>query len=138
MSEKSLGIGMEASLWKWMKVFQNSNVCLKAQLLKLSSENIVFLTVIVSLHSFLKKMFAKYQSLILLHKRQFLYFSKHQKCFMHTSHFITYNIKETRYWEKQEFLLHLQGYSFFLFYWSIVDIQCCVHFKYTVKWFSYT
>ena len=24
------------------------------------------------------------------------------------------------------------------FYWSIVDFQCCVSFKYTAKWFSYT
>ena len=29
---------------------------------------------------------------------------------------------------------------FFLknFYWSIVDLQCCVSFRYTAKWISYT
>ena len=27
---------------------------------------------------------------------------------------------------------------FFLFYWSIVDLQYCVSFRYTAKWFSYT
>ena len=27
---------------------------------------------------------------------------------------------------------------FFLFYWSIVDLQCCVSFRYIAKWFSYT
>ena len=27
---------------------------------------------------------------------------------------------------------------YFLFYWSIVHLQCCVNFYYTSKWFSYT
>ena len=27
---------------------------------------------------------------------------------------------------------------FFLFYWSIVDLQYCVSFRYTAKWFRYT
>ena len=27
---------------------------------------------------------------------------------------------------------------FFNFYWSIVDLQCCVSFSYTAKWISYT
>ena len=26
----------------------------------------------------------------------------------------------------------------FVLYWSIIDSQCCVSFKYTAKWFSYT
>ena len=25
-----------------------------------------------------------------------------------------------------------------LIYWNIVDLQCCVHFRYTAKWFSFT
>lgn len=41
-----------------------------------------------------EKMFAKCPSLILLHKEQLLNFSKHQKCVMHTSHFITHHIKK--------------------------------------------
>ena len=28
--------------------------------------------------------------------------------------------------------------SQFLFFWSIVDLQCCVNFCYTAKWFNYT
>ena len=24
------------------------------------------------------------------------------------------------------------------FYWNIVDLQCCISFRYTAKWFSYT
>ena len=26
----------------------------------------------------------------------------------------------------------------FILYWGIVDLQCCVNFRYTAKWFSYT
>ena len=26
----------------------------------------------------------------------------------------------------------------FSFYWSVVDLQCCLHFSCTAKWFSYT
>ena len=26
----------------------------------------------------------------------------------------------------------------FILYWSIVDLKCCVSFRYTAKWFSYT
>ena len=29
------------------------------------------------------------------------------------------------------------SYFFLILYWSIVDEQCCVSFRYTVKWFSY-
>ena len=29
-------------------------------------------------------------------------------------------------------------FSLFTFYWSLVDLQCCVSFKCTAKWFSYT
>ena len=28
-------------------------------------------------------------------------------------------------------------YLFIYFYWSIVNLQCCVSFKWTAKWFSY-
>ena len=28
--------------------------------------------------------------------------------------------------------------TLFFFYWSIVDLQCCVNFWYTAQWFSYT
>ena len=38
------------------------------------------------------------------------------------------------------FKIFLLKYSWFLknFYWSIVDLQCCISFWCTVKWFSYT
>ena len=26
----------------------------------------------------------------------------------------------------------------FILYWSIVDLQCCISFRHTAKWFSYT
>ena len=28
--------------------------------------------------------------------------------------------------------------SFKIFYWHIIDLQCCVSFRYIAKWFSYT
>ena len=34
--------------------------------------------------------------------------------------------------------LMLPGILFYLFLLSIVDVQCCVSFRYTAKWFSYT
>ena len=30
------------------------------------------------------------------------------------------------------------NYTIFIFYWSIVDLQCCVGFRCTKMWFSYT
>ena len=33
---------------------------------------------------------------------------------------------------------HLTEIFFNLFYWSIVDLQCCVNFCCTAQWFSYT
>ena len=30
------------------------------------------------------------------------------------------------------------GFLKFLFYWNIVDLQCCIYFFCTAKWFSYT
>ena len=32
----------------------------------------------------------------------------------------------------------VKGWRLFFLYWSIVDLQCCVNFCYTAKWFSYT
>ena len=32
----------------------------------------------------------------------------------------------------------LSDFFFFNFYWSIVDLQCCVNFRCTAKWISYT
>ena len=32
----------------------------------------------------------------------------------------------------------LKGNIIFLFYWCIADLQCCVNFFCTAKWFSYT
>ena len=36
------------------------------------------------------------------------------------------------------FFLFLKKILFTHFYWSIVGLQCCVHFCYTLKWISYT
>ena len=36
--------------------------------------------------------------------------------------------------------MHCSSLSFrliFFFYWSVVDVQCCVNFFYTAKWLSY-
>ena len=30
------------------------------------------------------------------------------------------------------------GFNFFYFYWSIDDLQCCISFRCTAKWISYT
>ena len=34
--------------------------------------------------------------------------------------------------------LYIQRYSFFFFYWGIVDLLCCINLCFTVKWFSCT
>ena len=40
-------------------------------------------------------------------------------------------------WESSELFLP-NSISIFFFTWNIVNLQCCVCFKYTAKWFSYT
>ena len=35
-------------------------------------------------------------------------------------------------------ILHIVVCAFFKIYWSIVDLQCCVSFMCTAKWFNYT
>ena len=35
------------------------------------------------------------------------------------------------------FFLHFIRFLFLFFYWNIVDLQCCVGFRYTAKWFSF-
>ena len=43
-------------------------------------------------------------------------------------------------WETQGQMtqLTIPDCLFINFYWSIVDLQCCVGFRYTAKWFNYT
>ena len=36
------------------------------------------------------------------------------------------------------FLNTIYNLGWFFLNWSIVDLQCCVSFRYTAKWFSYT
>ena len=46
-----------------------------------------------------------------------------------------------RYYSTRWWLYHFDSSSFFIIcisYWSIVDLQCCVSFRCTAKWFSYT
>ena len=40
-------------------------------------------------------------------------------------------------WESSELFLP-NSISIFFFTWNIVNLQCCVCFKYTANWFSYT
>ena len=43
------------------------------------------------------------------------------------------------HWQADSQPLHHQGSPFFdFFYWSLVDLQCCINFCCTAKWFSYT
>ena len=41
------------------------------------------------------------------------------------------------HWGQEHFLLLLPLYfDLYLFYWSIVHLQCCVNFSYTAEWFN--
>ena len=43
----------------------------------------------------------------------------------------------SQFWQSISFCMHLLLFLF-LIYWSKVDLQCYVSFRYTAKWFSYT
>ena len=34
--------------------------------------------------------------------------------------------------------MHLFYFFIWIFYWCVIDEQCCVRFKHTARWFSYT
>ena len=35
-------------------------------------------------------------------------------------------------------VFYIVFYLIFILYWGIIDLQCCVSFRYTAKWFSHT
>ena len=55
-----------------------------------------------------------------------------------TSLYLFYSFIIQLYIHRYYSLVHLKTFDVFLFYWSVVDLQCCISFTCTAKWFSYT
>ena len=52
----------------------------------------------------------------------------------------TVNVTNMDSWKSELHILekYINYVLFFCIYWNIVDLQCCINFRYATNWFSYT